>query len=83
MNRVVQKEMSYSLSSEDIHRITEGKCKIVEYRELNQYRSLQEAAGPTEAAICLIETKVNRSVFCYSFVCAGTLRPLGVLVSGG
>lgn len=49
--------MKHSLSDEEVAKLTEGKAKIVPYNELNRYSSLQEAAGPTEAAICLVETK--------------------------
>ena len=47
------------LSGADIERITDGKCKIIAYEELQKYNTLDELLNPYDAVIVLYQTKKN------------------------
>ena len=48
---------SYDLSNEDITKITDGKCRIMAYHELENVNSLSEILDNNGACILLYETK--------------------------
>lgn len=49
----------YDLSGKDIHRITDGKCNIIEYEQLKNYNNINDVMGTNRAVIILYETKQN------------------------
>lgn len=57
MQRLIQEEQLKYLGVSDIERITEGKCRVALYSELADCTSLEEAAAPYDACVCLFETK--------------------------
>jgi len=53
------KEMKYSLSGDDIKRLTDGKCNIMTYPELNKYNSIRDVLGKYKALVILYLTSSN------------------------
>lgn len=60
MDKLVKEAMATNTGDEDLHRLTEGKCNIMRYAELRNYPSLQAAAAPYGACICLFETEPRK-----------------------
>lgn len=56
MDAIVKKAQAVNMGEDDIMRITEGKCRVVAYKDLAQCRNIDEALGDDGAIVCLIET---------------------------
>lgn len=57
MDGLVKEEQTKSLSKSEVEYITEGKCKVVLYADLVGFSTLEEAAAPYDACICLFESR--------------------------
>lgn len=55
----ILKSEEIDLSGEDIHRITDGKCKIMAYEDLQKYQTLDELMTPNNSVIILYQTKAD------------------------
>lgn len=56
-NTLIKAAQQKYLSRSDLERITEGQCKVVLYSDLIDCYTLEEAAAPYDACICLFESK--------------------------
>lgn len=55
----ISKSEEIDLSGEDIHRITDGKARIIEYEEIENIHSIDDLLGEFGAVIILYETRKN------------------------
>jgi hypothetical protein len=56
MDEQIKRWEGKSFSGEDIHRLCEGKVRVLRYRDLKAARTLSEAMGKHKALILLYET---------------------------
>ena len=59
LDKILDKAEDIDLSGDDIRRITDGKCDVVSYHQLPNYRTLDDLLGVNQAVILLYETKRN------------------------
>src|SRR3989344_4530504 len=61
-------KMNYSLNGEEVQKIAgDFHIKVLKYKELSQYRTLNELLSPSDAAIILYEYKHNMGHWCCVF----------------
>jgi hypothetical protein len=57
-SKILQAE-NIDLSGEDLHRIVDGKARIIKYDDLKHFNSINEVLGEHGAVIILYETREN------------------------
>lgn len=55
----MEKEISKSLSGEDILKALDYKCNLVQYKDLKDFDSIEELLGPHKKCVLLYHTKRN------------------------
>lgn len=68
IDKYIKKAESISLTGDDIDRITDKKCNILSYHELEQFTNLEKVLGKWNACIFLYETKLNQGHWCCIFL---------------
>tara|TARA_R110002049_G_scaffold85169_4_gene216701 strand:- start:691 stop:1203 length:513 start_codon:yes stop_codon:yes gene_type:complete len=59
----MDKEISKSLSGEDILKALDYKCNIVQYKDLKNYNNIDELLGPYKKCVILYHTRRNYGHF--------------------
>lgn len=59
MDNIIKDAERFDLSGADIHRITDGKCNIIQYSDLERVNNLEEILSPHGAVMILYTTKKN------------------------
>lgn len=57
MDKLIEKAEVYDLADADIHRITDGQCRIIQYEDLEHVHSLEEILEPHGCVMILYTTK--------------------------
>ena len=55
----MEKQISKSLSGEDILKALEYECNLVQYKDLENFNSIEELLGPYKKCVLLYHTKLN------------------------
>jgi hypothetical protein len=67
MDAQIKRWEGKSFSGEDVFRLCDGKVRVLKYKELARYRTLNEAMGPHRALVLLYETRDNYGHWCAIF----------------
>jgi hypothetical protein len=59
MDKIIKQSERIDLTGADLHRITDGKCKIIQYEQLENISSLEEILEPHGCCIILYTTRAN------------------------
>lgn len=59
MDKIIKNAEKFDLSGADIHRITDGKCNIIQYEDLERVNNLDEVLRPHGAVMILYTTRKN------------------------
>lgn len=59
IDKKIEQSENIDLSGEDLHRIVDGKARIIKYDDLQHFNSIDEVLGKYGAVIILYETSQN------------------------
>ena len=59
MNQLIKNSEKIELTGEDLHQMTNGECKILDYLDLERMENMAQVFGGKQAAILLFNTSSN------------------------